>query len=1112
MDFSLLYLPPKEININRINKSILLMNKLLTSLLVIILVTVSSQSLMINAQEVIHCWDFNDGSTTTTGAKWPSPIPTSARVVGNGTITHTVSDTENFAGSVSNACEGSMSGVSFCPRPGTSLVNNGSNMTMSFPTTGYENIGFSFWFQRTSTGFNDNSLQISTNGGVSFTEVAIISLGATNTTFSFNFDTIPAANDNPNFQIRIVFLNGTGSGGNNRFDNLTLTGTQLEEPGECSINIANILSTPCIPSFGEGSPTFNFEVTVSYSNEPNSGSLVLNVSAPNWSDNASVPVGALSNPYTFSGLSGIADGLGFQVTAFFSDNSGCLAQESAMAPDSCGFEEGDCEDLIFSEYIEGTSTNKALELYNTGDLGIDLAAEQYYLQMYFNGSNAPAFNEPLSGIVPAGGTFVIAPTNATAPEILNTAAVFIGDSWFNGDDDVVLRKGGPNGPVVDRIGQVGTQINFGMDVTLRRKFEVAQGDTDINGAFTVSNEWDAFPTNDFSGLGEHSNICLEDYFCPIDFIFAFSDDESEDCFPQIGRPGSENSSRDFYFDCFVCNDNGTFAPDDDFFEFNVEVGYYTFQEGGLPESGFLILYNGGQVLASVHVSELFSEYYHIFSGLVLPADGSMITLTAAFSDIPGCIYSDPFSTIFAPEPCSFIEDCSLPFISEYIEGTSNNKCIEIYNPTEQVIDLAAEGYQLLYYFNGNINPGLTINLTGTVGPYGTHVVCNSSSFPATLIYADQIVGGAWYNGDDDIELRNSIGRIDFMGNLGVQQSFGQDVTLRRKSFIAAGNPSPAAPFDRSIEWDVFPVNTVEGLKFHRSDCAPNIEVFIPVRIPQSTDCGGTVSGNTDPLELNISSSCWGDMIGRHATMYVTDHCGDFDISAKVEVTPFGFAGIMVRENLIEDTKTMYMYVRGNGMIHWSIRNNTNPPPASPNIQIRPMINNQYMRMKRTGNLFEGFISTNGVTWNRLFQSQVPLNSCLYVGFGTHSHCNNPNSCLVESSYTEINHNLDGIPALQDPTNGLQAGIQSNSQAHEVTLSPNPAGNFIDLTLPNNVEEDTEVLVLDITGKVVLSRRLSHGSFIRMDLNDNMPDGMYLVTFRYGHELITKRFVKSSGTY
>lgn len=37
---------------------------------------------------------------------------------------------------------------------------------------------------------------------------------------------------------------------------------------------------------------------------------------------------------------------------------------------------------------------------------------------------------------------------------------------------------------------------------------------------------------------------------------------------------------------------------------------------------------------------------------------------------------------------SHAQDCSDLFISEYVEGWSNNKALEIYNPTSSTIDLS----------------------------------------------------------------------------------------------------------------------------------------------------------------------------------------------------------------------------------------------------------------------------------------------------------------------------------------------------------------------------------------------------------------------------------------
>ncbi|MBK9357829.1 MAG: hypothetical protein IPN08_10645 [Bacteroidales bacterium] len=55
-------------------------------------------------------------------------------------------------------------------------------------------------------------------------------------------------------------------------------------------------------------------------------------------------------------------------------------------------------------------------------------------------------------------------------------------------------------------------------------------------------------------------------------------------------------------------------------------------------------------------------------------------------------------------------------ISEYVEGSSNNKSIEIFNGTGSIVNLATGNYRLVTFSNGSITAGLTINLTGTIAP------------------------------------------------------------------------------------------------------------------------------------------------------------------------------------------------------------------------------------------------------------------------------------------------------------------------------------------------------------------------------------------------------------
>ena len=71
-------------------------------------------------------------------------------------------------------------------------------------------------------------------------------------------------------------------------------------------------------------------------------------------------------------------------------------------------------DLFFSEYIEGSSNNKALEIYNGTGSAVNLATGGYTVQMYFNGALTVGLTANLTGTVADGDVFVLAPSNANA--------------------------------------------------------------------------------------------------------------------------------------------------------------------------------------------------------------------------------------------------------------------------------------------------------------------------------------------------------------------------------------------------------------------------------------------------------------------------------------------------------------------------------------------------------------------------------------------------------------------------------------------------------------------------------------------------------------------------
>jgi len=140
-------------------------------------------------------------------------------------------------------------------------------------------------------------------------------------------------------------------------------------------------------------------------------------------------------------------------------------------------------------------------------------------------------------------------------------------------------------------------------------------------------------------------------------------------------------------------------------------------------------------------------------------------------------------------------DCSDLFISEYVEGSYNNKALEIYNPTNNTITFT-DFYRLVRWANGSSSsdqdPLYVIPLVGAIGPNGVIVMIQDTNAPGqdTMIwpalrkkatylapydYGGTTPGGnfAFWNGDDAISLQKKLNNgywkdIDIFGEIGVR--------------------------------------------------------------------------------------------------------------------------------------------------------------------------------------------------------------------------------------------------------------------------------------------------------------------------------------------------------
>lgn len=171
--------------------------------------------------------------------------------------------------------------------------------------------------------------------------------------------------------------------------------------------------------------------------------------------------------------------------------------------------------------------------------------------------------------------------------------------------------------------------------------------------------------------------------------------------------------------------------------------------------------------------------------------------------------------------------CSDLFFSEYSEGSSNNKYLEVYNPSGASIDLST--YSICVIGNGGTYTN-TFQLYGTLGSDKVFVVSTDQSDPtAILTKADTALSFpsiAHFSGDDAVCLLSGTDTIDVIGVRRVRENWTvgsgstKDHTLVRKASVSAGETDWTIAVD---QWDVYPQNTWTYLGSHASICSPKTE-------------------------------------------------------------------------------------------------------------------------------------------------------------------------------------------------------------------------------------------------------------------------------------------------
>jgi hypothetical protein len=155
-----------------------------------------------------------------------------------------------------------------------------------------------------------------------------------------------------------------------------------------------------------------------------------------------------------------------------------------------------------------------------------------------------------------------------------------------------------------------------------------------------------------------------------------------------------------------------------------------------------------------------------------------------------------------------------------VEGTSNNKLIEIYNPTSAAINLA--DYKVFRHNSAAVLASDSLALTGMLNSGDVYVIGNPYGGQVVTAISDVTDDITFYGGDDALTLKkistntiiDKIGEVngtDPGSNWTVGSGSTEDYTLVRKISVKEGNTNWAVAVG---EWDVLPLDVLDSIGAH----------------------------------------------------------------------------------------------------------------------------------------------------------------------------------------------------------------------------------------------------------------------------------------------------------
>jgi hypothetical protein len=231
-------------------------------------------------------------------------------------------------------------------------------------------------------------------------------------------------------------------------------------------------------------------------------------------------------------------------------------------------------------------------------------------------------------------------------------------------------------------------------------------------------------------------------------------------------------------------------------------------------------------------------------------------------------------------------------------------------------------------------------------------------------------------------------------------------------------------------------------------------------------------------------------------------CGDGSITAQVTGLSgaLPFAGITMRESNDTGSKKVQLTInRSSNIVRREIRTSTGGQ-AFP-MDFSSPCERTWLRIVRTGNMFRGYTSMDGITWWYVMNVHVPMNACLEIGLVLTNMQNG-----IQGTATFANVSVTGSgsgPALIDAG---EAQSLEDPAALDVRVYPNPTDGLLHIEASEYIGSGLTLSVYDMRGRLMLQRDGVQEETTTLDVS-SLPAGVYQLRIgSAGLPMLSRRIV------